>query len=108
MPCWWRHADRPRGRSREGRGAGLRRARWSISLIFLINGFVVASWVPHIPEVKERLALGEFQLGIALLAMAVGSVLALPFAGWLAGRFGSDMATRTAGLLLCLLLPALM
>jgi len=44
-------------------------------LIFFINGFVVASWVPHIPEVKERLALGEFQLGIALVAIAVGSVL---------------------------------
>jgi len=86
--------------------AGPRPARWSIPLIFFINGFVVASWVPHIPEVKERLALGEFQLGIALVAIAVGSVLALPFAGWLAGRFGSDAAARTAGLLLCLLLPA--
>jgi MFS family permease len=84
----------------------LRRARWSISFIFFINGFTVASWLPHIPEVKERLALGEFHLGIALLAMAVGSVLALPFAGWLSGRFGSDAATRMAGLLLCLLLPA--
>jgi hypothetical protein len=83
-----------------------RRARLSISLIFFINGFVVASWLPHIPEVKERLALSDLQLGIALLAMAMGSVLALPFAGWFAGRFGSDVATRTAGLGLCLLLPA--
>ena len=33
------------------------------------------------PEVKEWLALGDFQLGIALFAMAAGSVTALPFAG---------------------------
>jgi hypothetical protein len=66
----------------------------------------VASWLPHIPEVKERLALGDFQLGIALLAMAVGSVLALPFAGWLAGAFGSHLAPRAASFVLCLILPA--
>jgi hypothetical protein len=66
----------------------------------------VASWLPHIPEVKERLALSDFQLGLALFAMAAGSVLALPFAGWFAGRFGSHVATRAAALALCLLLAA--
>jgi MFS family permease len=66
----------------------------------------VASWLPHIPEVKERLALGDFLLGGALFSMAVGSVLVLPFAGWSTGRFGSDRTTRAAGLALCLLLPA--
>jgi hypothetical protein len=81
-------------------------ARISVSLIFFVNGFVVASWLPHIPEVKERLALGDFQLGIALFGMAAGSVMALPFAGWFAGRFGSHMATRAAGSALCLLVPA--
>ena len=77
----------------------------SASLIFLANGFVVASWLPHIPEVKERLGLGDFLLGVALFSMAVGSVLVLPFAGWAAGRFGSDRTTQAAGLALCLLLP---
>src|SRR5438045_2402281 len=86
-------------------GAGLRRARMSISFAFFANGFVVASWLPHIPEVKERLGLGDFLLGIALFSMAIGSVLVLPVAGWSAGRFGSDATTRTAGLALCLLLP---
>jgi MFS family permease len=76
-----------------------------VSFVFFANGFVVASWLPHIPEVKERLALSDFQLGIALLAMAVGSVLALPFAGWLTGRLGSGTATRAAGLAVCALLP---
>src|SRR5438477_12108904 len=86
--------------------AGLRRARMSSSFVFFANGFVVASWLPHIPEVKERLGLDDFLLGIALFSMAAGSVLVLPLAGWSAGRFGSDLTTRTAGLALCLLLPA--
>src|SRR5215472_8413058 len=38
-------------------------------------------------------------------AMAAGSVLVLPLAGWTAGRFGSDATTRGAGLALCLTLP---
>ncbi len=84
----------------------LRRARLSISFVFFVNGFVVASWLPYIPEVKERLALGDFQLGIALFAMAAGSVVALPAAGWLAGRFGSQAAVKASSLALCLLLPA--
>ena len=78
----------------------------SASLVFFANGFVVASWLSHIPEVKERLGLDDFLLGIALFSMAAGSVLVLPLAGWSAGRFGSDLTTRTAGLALCLLLPA--
>jgi len=86
--------------------AGLRYARMSVSFVFFANGFVVASWVPHIPEVKERLGLGDSLLGVALFSTAVGSVLVLPFAGWSAGRFGSDATTRAAGLALCLLLPA--
>ena len=83
-----------------------RGARISVSLIFFANGFVVASWLPHIPAVKERLALGDFLLGTALFSMAVGSVLVLPFAGWSAGRFGSNATTRAAALTLCVLLPA--
>src|SRR5215472_3821915 len=81
-------------------------ARMSLSFIFFVNGFVMAGWLPHIPEVKERLALGDFRLGLALFAMAAGSVLALPVAGWFVGRCGSHVATGAAGLALCLLLPA--
>src|SRR5262244_890602 len=45
------------------RRSRLRHARTAVSLVFFANGFVVASWLPHIPEVKERLALGDFRLG---------------------------------------------
>lgn len=86
--------------------APVHRARCSISFVFFVNGFLLASWLPHIPEVKERLALNDLQLGIALLAMAAGAVLALPFAGWLTGMLGSRLATKAACLALCLFLPA--
>jgi len=56
---------------------------------FLVNGAVFANWVPRIPEVKRELGLGESELGLALLGVALGAVLALPAGGFLAARFGS-------------------
>ena len=68
----------------------------SVSLVFFANGFVVASWLPHIPEVKERLGLDDFLLGIALFSMAAGSVLVLP----LAGEFQAMNALAALGLVI--------
>src|SRR3989442_5321403 len=81
------------------------RSRWAVSTIFFVNGMVLASWVPHIPAVKAQHAISDCQLGIVLLFMAVGSVLALPLAAWLIGRFGSRCMTALAALGFCLALP---
>jgi MFS family permease len=64
-------------------------ARRAVTLIFFVNGAVFANWVPRIPEVKQELGLGESTLGLALLGVALGAVLALPAGGYLAARFGS-------------------
>ena len=68
-------------------------ARGAVSLIFLLNGAVIASWLPHIPELKTRLALSDGGLGLLLLAMAAGAIVALPLAGWLIARLGSRVVT---------------
>lgn len=83
----------------------LRRARLAIGVVFLVNGAVFGSWAPHIPLVQERLGLGPALLGTALLAAAVGALLAMLGAGALIARFGSAPVTRVAGLLLCMALP---
>jgi MFS family permease len=80
-------------------------ARSAVSTVFFINGMMLASWVPHIPTVKAQHALSDGQLGIVLLSMAVGSVLALPVAGWLIARCGSRRLTAVAALGFCLALP---
>src|SRR5262245_7744951 len=83
-------------------------ARWSrqaVGVFFFINGAVLASWVPHIPAIKSRHMIGDGQLGLVLLSMAAGAVLALPAAGWLVGRLGSRVMTAVAGVALCLALP---
>ncbi len=83
-----------------------RGARIAVSTYFLVLGITSAVWVARIPAVKERLALSDGQLGIALLAVPVGLMLGTLAAGHLVDRFGSGPMTRVAGVVTCLLLLA--
>ena len=67
-------------------------------LIFGMNGLVFASWAARIPAVTEALSLTSGQMGTLLLCTAVGSLLALPSAGWVVGRIGTANTVRAAGL----------
>ncbi|MGF0310446.1 MFS transporter [Rhodococcus sp. IEGM1428] len=46
-------------------------------VIFFVNGAVLASWAPRIPQVISALHLSDGQIGWALLGVAAGSVPAL-------------------------------
>jgi predicted MFS family arabinose efflux permease len=89
--------------------AAARAARLATATVFFLDGVGVANWVVRIPAVQERLALGTAVLGGALLAMAVGALVAMPVAGRLVARLGSAPVTRAAAALfaLTLALPGL-
>ena len=90
-----------------GGGAPLPAARGATRLIFLVSGIAMSTWAPMVPYVKVRLGLDDAQLGAALLAFGGGSMLSMPFVGWLAHRLGNRAVIMSAGLLMCLALPAL-
>ena len=81
------------------------RARVAVGAVFFVNGLVLASWLPHIPAVKAAHAISDGQLGLVLLCMALGAMLALPVAGFLVGRLGSRLMTSATALALCAALP---
>ncbi|MBD8870092.1 MFS transporter [Nocardioides donggukensis] len=64
-------------------------ARTAVAVVFVVNGFAFASWVSRIPAARERLGLGNGELGLLLLALSVGSLVALPLTGALVRRFGA-------------------
>ena len=64
--------------------------------MFALNGFAFASWVSRIPEARDRLDLTPGELGTILLALALGSVIALPSAGWWVHRFGATRVVACA------------
>ncbi|RJF72172.1 MFS transporter [Deinococcus cavernae] len=86
------------------------RARHSISLIFLLNGLLFATWAVNIPGVRDHLHLSAAQIGLALLAVGIGSLLTMPLTGHWIARWGSDRVTRLLVVLtlLSLALPFLM
>ena len=81
------------------------RSRVAVSILFFVNGAVLASWLPHIPALRSRLTSGDGQLGLVLLATAAGALVALPAAGRLIARFGSRAVTSSAALVFCLAMP---
>ena len=56
---------------------------------FIATGFAFSSWASRIPQVKNGLDLDPSALGLVLLAIAAGSVPALPLSGPIVSRFGS-------------------
>ena len=67
----------------------VRRAVRSTYLVFAASGFAFANWASRIPQVKDHLGLTPSGLGLLLLAIAAGSVVALPAAGHIISRIGS-------------------
>lgn len=82
-----------------------RAARLAVAAVFFVNGAVLGNWVARIPVVQQKLGLGNGALGVALLGMAVGALLAMPTTGWLVARVGSRPVTKIAALGYCAALP---
>jgi len=82
-------------------------ARRAIRLVFLANALTFATWAPLVPLVRARLGLSEPALGLVLLALGAGGILAMPLTGGLVARFGSRAVTLGAGVAFALILPFL-
>ena len=73
--------------------------------MFFVNGAAMATWVPLIPSVQQKLGLNAGQLGVALLGTAIGAVLSIPSTGFLVGRAGGRKVVTLAAIACCIILP---
>lgn len=85
-------------------------ARWAVSAVFLVGGLLYATWAVNIPGVRDALALSEAQVGGALLAIGIGSLISMPLTGGWTARWGSHRVTALLAVLamLSLVPPFLM
>lgn len=81
--------------------------RLATRLSFLVAGFGIACWAPLVPFAKQRLAIDDGTLGLLLLCLGVGSVVAMLLTGFLSARYGSKPIIILGGLGLAVLLPLL-
>jgi MFS family permease len=70
----------------------------AVGAMFFFQGLSFASWASRIPSIQQTLGLNEAALGAMLLALPIGLMISLPFAGWLISRVGSRKVVVTAAL----------
>lgn len=95
--------DRPQPRRESLR----RTPRGAVAGMFALNGALFGVWAARIPAVAGRLGLDEAALGLVLLCLAGGAVLAFPVAGRGCDRFGAARTTRAIAAAYALALPLL-
>jgi len=74
----------------------MRGTRVAITLFFFADGLLLGSWAARIPAIQRQTGLTNARLGVALFAMSLGAVVAMPLAGWLCERVGSRRVTIAA------------
>ncbi|MCL6260826.1 MFS transporter [Aquiflexum sp. TKW24L] len=67
----------------------LQKKRIALGSLFFMAGLCFSSWAARIPDIQVKFQLSESQLGSLLLGLPVGSLIALPLAGWAVHHFGS-------------------
>jgi len=85
----------------------LSRAKLSTRLAFVAAGFGVACWAPLVPFAKARCHLGDDTMGLLLLLLGAGSIVAMPLAANLSARFSSRPIVLSGGVGLAVVLPLL-
>lgn len=74
---------------------------------FFIPGFAIASWAPLVPIVKSGTGLDDAMLGLVLLCLGTGALLAMPLAGAMTARQGCQRVLAASALLIAAVLPLL-
>ncbi|HEY5847748.1 MAG TPA: MFS transporter [Microlunatus sp.] len=80
--------------------AEVRAARRAVFIAFIASGFSFASWVSRIPDVRDQLRASPSTLGLVLLAVAAGSLIAMPLAGIVVTKIGAARSVAIMSLIL--------
>jgi MFS family permease len=74
-----------------------RAARVATAVVFFVNGVGFGLWAAHIPILQAGFGLDAATLGVALLVLALGAVIAMPLTGPLTAAVGSRPCTVVSG-----------
>ncbi len=66
-----------------------RRALQSVAAQFFVNGFVYGTWIPRLPEVRDRVGISIGALGVVLTIGAVAGIVGSFLTGPVIARFGT-------------------
>ncbi|HWK15621.1 MAG TPA: MFS transporter [Rhizobiaceae bacterium] len=81
--------------------------RLATRISFFAAGFAMACWAPLVPFAKANVGVDDGALGLLLLCLGAGSLVAMPLTGAMSARIGSKPMILAGGFGLVLTLPLL-
>lgn len=85
----------------DGLSVADRRALTSVAVQFFVNGLLFASFVPRLPEIRDRIGIGNDDLGRLLAIGALSGLIGSIVVGRMVERFGTRRLLVVAGVCLC-------
>lgn len=85
----------------DGLSSSDRRALTSVAVQFFVNGMLFASFIPRLPEIRDRIDIDNDALGQLLAVGALAGVIGSIVVGRLVERLGTRRLLISAGILLC-------
>lgn len=82
-----------------------RRALSSVAVQFFVNGALFASFVPRLPEIRDKVDISVATLGVLMSVAGLSGLVGSAVVGHAIGRFGTRQVMFVAGILLALSLP---
>ena len=73
----------------------------TVGLFFSINSIFFGSWITRLPDIQERIGIGEGELGLALLGVPLGSVSVMPFISYFIQKYGAGRVTILISIVFC-------
>lgn len=86
-------------------GASDRRAVASVATQFFVNGVLFASFIPRLPEIRDRIDVSTGVLGVLMTTALVIGLAGSLISGQLLNRFGTRLTLMGGAALLVLILP---
>lgn len=88
-------------------GKAVRRAKWALAVLFLVDGVGFGAWAAHVPVFKQLLHLGNGSLTFVLISLIVGAIITMPITGQLIEHYGSRRVVRVAAVIYVLMVALL-
>ncbi len=83
----------------------MKQNRIAVIVFFFVNGFLHANLMARLPELQRTLAISNTLLGSLLFSTAIGALIAMPVAGWLSNKLGSNWVAKMTAFMFCIAIP---
>src|ERR1700733_320180 len=88
-------------------GAAVKRSKWALAMLFLVDGVGFGTWAAHVPVFKQFLHLENGSLTFVLLSLIVGAIITMPVTGQIIEHYGSRRVVRAAAVMYVLMVALL-